>query len=72
MPTSKRSIQQQAVDLCWGAWSELGVSGWGRTKQNWAIDPAADRVDRRHRKGRSTPPRRSHRLVCSQLASHLG
>ncbi len=32
-------IRQQALELCWGAWAELGVSGWGRTHQNWAIDP---------------------------------
>ncbi|MEU4196373.1 hypothetical protein AB0E69_31005 [Kribbella sp. NPDC026611] len=25
--------------MLWGAWAELGVSGWGRTHQNWAIDP---------------------------------
>jgi hypothetical protein len=28
-----------ALGLCWGAWSELGVSGWGRTHRRWAIDP---------------------------------
>jgi hypothetical protein len=44
MVTSKSSpvadgIRQQALDLCWGAWAELGVSGWGRTHQDWAIDP---------------------------------
>ena len=32
-------IRQQALDLCWGAWAELGVSGWGRTHHDWAIDP---------------------------------
>jgi hypothetical protein len=30
--------RQLAVELCWGARAELGVSGWGRTHQNWAID----------------------------------
>ncbi len=44
MATSKNAleaerIRQQALDLCWGAWAELGVSGWGRTHQDWAIDP---------------------------------
>lgn len=38
MPTSKTTTDLVA-DLCWGAWSELGVSGWGRTHQDWAIDP---------------------------------
>jgi hypothetical protein len=44
VPTSNgsdidRSVGQLAADLCWGAWAELGVSGWGRTHQQWAIDP---------------------------------
>jgi DNA-binding transcriptional ArsR family regulator len=38
MPTS-RSTPKLVTDLCWGAWSELGVSGWGRTHEDWAIDP---------------------------------
>jgi len=38
MPTS-RSNTNHAIGLCWGAWSELGVSGWGRTHSDWAIDP---------------------------------
>jgi hypothetical protein len=33
------TIRQNIVDLYWGAWSELGVSGWGRTHGDWAIDP---------------------------------
>ncbi len=32
-------IRRKILDFCWGVWSELGVSGWGRTHQNWAIDP---------------------------------
>jgi hypothetical protein len=32
-------IRKAALELCWGAWAELGVSGWGRTHQDWAIDP---------------------------------
>ena len=38
MPTSPSSTHH-ALGLCWGAWSELGVSGWGRTHSDWAIDP---------------------------------
>ncbi len=37
MPTSK-STSSLVTDLCWGAWSELGVSGWGRTHENWQIE----------------------------------
>ena len=40
MPTSK-SISSLVTDFCWGAWSELGVSGWGRRHEDWAIDPEA-------------------------------
>lgn len=29
----------QAVALAWGAWTELGVSGWTATHGDWAIDP---------------------------------
>ena len=43
MPTPRRretkSIATLVNDLCWGSWAELGVSGWGRTHQEWAIDP---------------------------------
>ena len=35
----ERSLRRNVVDLCWGAWSELGVSGWSRTHVTWAIDP---------------------------------
>src|SRR5688572_19110350 len=31
--------EDQALALAWGAWAELGVSGWGRTHSSWAIDP---------------------------------
>jgi hypothetical protein len=27
------------VALCWGAWTELGVSGWSRTHRSWVVDP---------------------------------
>jgi hypothetical protein len=44
MPTSNqyrgdKGIASLVNDFCWGAWAELGVSGWGRTHQDWAIDP---------------------------------
>jgi len=44
MPTSKSTLQNDSLEdlalgLCWGAWTELGVSGWRRTHQDWAIDP---------------------------------
>ena len=43
MPTSIRpeptTLTEQALRLAWGAWTELGVSGWTRTHADWAIDP---------------------------------
>ncbi len=42
MPTSKRqhaSLRELEIELLWGAWSELGVSGWGRTHRDWVVDP---------------------------------
>jgi hypothetical protein len=45
MPTSNdvaenaAAIRQNILHLYWGVWSELGVSGWGRTHEDWAIDP---------------------------------
>ncbi len=44
MTTSKnkrahKTITGSALDICWGAWAELGVSGWSRTHADWAIDP---------------------------------
>lgn len=35
----QRSLAELEADLLWGAWAELGVSGWGRTHRNWAVDP---------------------------------
>lgn len=29
----------QSVALAWGAWTELGVSGWTATHGDWAVDP---------------------------------
>lgn len=34
-----RPCSSGIFDLAWGAWSELGISGWGRTHQGWLIDP---------------------------------
>jgi hypothetical protein len=41
MPTSKRrsTLADHQLALIWGAWAELGVSGWQRTHGDWAIDP---------------------------------
>lgn len=41
MTTSKRppTLADHQLSLFWGAWAELGVSGWQRTHRNWAIDP---------------------------------
>jgi hypothetical protein len=44
MPISKSTLQNDSLEdlalgLCWGAWTELGVSGWRRTHQDWAVDP---------------------------------
>lgn len=41
MPTSKRpsSLAEHQRALLWGAWAELGVSGWQKTHGDWAIDP---------------------------------
>ena len=35
----QRSTASLELDVVWGAWAELGVSGWIRTHRNWAIDP---------------------------------
>lgn len=46
MATSRRArhrpsatFAEQATALAWGAWVELGVSGWTETHSDWAIDP---------------------------------
>jgi DNA-binding transcriptional ArsR family regulator len=44
MPTSRarrspRRWEDHALALAWGAWAELGVSGWTNTHGSWAIDP---------------------------------
>lgn len=33
------AIRNGVSAVCWGVWSELGVSGWGRTHQSWGLDP---------------------------------
>ncbi len=30
---------EQAIALAWGAWVELGISGWTATHREWAVDP---------------------------------
>ena len=44
MVTSRRrrpaaAFVHQSLALAWGAWTELGVSGWTSTHADWAIDP---------------------------------
>jgi hypothetical protein len=42
MATSNKvhsSLAEHQVALVWGAWVELGVSGWQTTHADWAIDP---------------------------------
>lgn len=36
---SKHSLAEEELNILWGAWVELGVSGWQRTHGAWAIDP---------------------------------
>jgi hypothetical protein len=37
--TAAQNLREEIQNFYWGAWSELGVSGWGRTHNDWAIDP---------------------------------
>lgn len=44
MPTSRPAphpgtFAGQALALAWGAWTELGVSGWATSHRDWAVDP---------------------------------
>jgi hypothetical protein len=39
MPTSSERITENAVDLAWSLWAELGVAGWRRSHASHAIDP---------------------------------
>lgn len=38
-PKPPQSFVDQCRHLAWGAWVELGASGWGATHRSWAIDP---------------------------------
>lgn len=38
-PSAAASFADRALALAWGAWAELGVSGWASTHGNWAVDP---------------------------------
>jgi len=31
-------VEEAVIQFCWSVWAELGVSGWGRAHQGWAID----------------------------------
>lgn len=31
-------IEDSVLQFCWSVWAELGVSGWARSHQGWAID----------------------------------
>ncbi len=38
--SSRRSpLADRRLALLWGAWTELGVSGWQKTHGDWAVDP---------------------------------
>ncbi len=37
--TAAQKLREEIHNFYWGVWSELGVSGWGRTHNDWAIDP---------------------------------
>jgi hypothetical protein len=39
MPAFSARIQEQALELAWSLWAELGVSGWRRRHTSHAIDP---------------------------------
>lgn len=39
MSRKSPSFGEQCVALAWGGWVELGVSGWGATHGDWAVDP---------------------------------
>jgi hypothetical protein len=42
MPATKShsvSLRELETALIWGAWVELGVSGWERTHRDWVVDP---------------------------------
>lgn len=36
---SREQLRERVLDLLWSLWAELGVPGWTRRHQNWAIDP---------------------------------
>lgn len=38
---SLEPVREGVLDLVWSLWAELGVSGWARRHQGWAIDPEA-------------------------------
>ncbi len=38
-PEASASLRERVLDLVWSLWAELGVPGWARRHQDWAIDP---------------------------------
>src|SRR3954451_22050481 len=32
-------LREQVLDLLWSLWAEVGVPGWSRRHEDWAIDP---------------------------------
>jgi hypothetical protein len=39
MQSCRERFRELLLELAWSLWSELGVSGWTRRHQRWAIDP---------------------------------
>jgi hypothetical protein len=38
-PKPGTTLADRRFDLLWGAWAELGLSGWARTHGDWAVAP---------------------------------
>jgi hypothetical protein len=36
---SSESLRERVLALAWSLWAEMGVPGWARRHQDWAIDP---------------------------------
>ncbi|MBI4322463.1 MAG: hypothetical protein HY675_28555 [Chloroflexi bacterium] len=35
----REELLEQVIDLAWSLWAEMGVPGWVRRHQDWALDP---------------------------------
>ena len=44
---SPAPVGEGALALAWSLWTELGVPGWSRRHQDWAIDPEPLILDRK-------------------------